>query len=515
LWASSAIVAGLAHPPGYLWWAVLVMPAVLIALLAQARRPFWLAWGWGVLYYTTLGLPLLYLLELQTGNLALSWLGLLLLAGLTALTTGLFGWGVVRWVLPLKGQATTAWLVPFGVASLWTLSQWLRGLGEFAFVWGHFAPALAFQPTLIQLIDTLGTWGLEFWILFWNGLLLFATLWGGRRRWVWQAVSAGLLMLWLGAGYGLLQVWSEPPSRTARVAIVQPNVDLARAYLPHEWEAVRADLATLIQQAGAQQPDLIVLPEVMEPYPMPDSARAFAWWRQQAQRAGIPILTGGYRVANPETEQWTNTVHLFLPDGTWRHHDKVQLVPLGEHVPYRQFLGFLRIFGIVERDLLAGQALKPLELGGVRIGAVICMESTYPWIARAMVREGANLLVVGSNESWFGHTPALDQHLAFSILRAVETRRWVVRSAPEGVSAFIAPSGKVQRLPSFTPAVQVRAVGTESVLTPTVRWGDWCIALYGVSVFVCGLLVRVQRKKGAGGQASSHRLSGVSPRNRS
>ncbi len=303
-------------------------------------------------------------------------------------------------------------------------------------------------------------------------------------------IAGILLVLWFGVGAYLKSVWSMPPAETVRVAIIQPNVDLARAYHPEEWETVRAHLADLIQQAGTQQPDLIVFPEVMEPYPMPDSPRAFAWWRAQVQQVGIPILTGGYRIADRENDQWTNAQHLFLPDGTWHYHDKVQLVPLGERVPYREFLGFLRIFGVVERDMLPGKELRPLEVGAMRIGTVICMESSYPWVARGMVREGANLLVVGSNESWFGRTPALQQHLAFSVMRAIETRRWVVRSAPEGVSAFIAPNGKVQELTPFKPIVETAPVGLLESQTLAVRWGDWAIWVSAFFVAGCWMLKR-------------------------
>jgi hypothetical protein len=62
------------------------------------------------------------------------------------------------------------------------------------------------------------------------------------------------------------------------------------------------------------------------------------------------------------TRQYTNTAHLFAATGKWQYHDKVQLVPLGEAVPLRDYLPFLRAFGVVERDLLPGRSLKPLEV---------------------------------------------------------------------------------------------------------------------------------------------------------
>jgi apolipoprotein N-acyltransferase len=257
----------------------------------------------------------------------------------------------------------------------------------------------------------------------------------------------------------------------------------------------------MVRQAAEARPALIVLPESLEPYPMPDAAEAFEFWRRLAGETRVPILVGGYRIGEPITLQYTNTVHLFLPDGTWRFHDKVQLVPLGEVVPFREQLPFLQAFGVVERDMLAGESLEPIGASALRIGAIICMESTYPWIARSLVRNGANLLVVVSNESWFGRTAALEQHLAFSVLRAVETRRWVVRCAPQGMSAFISPEGSVRRVPPFQATVVNQPVRLIEAQPPAVRWGDWIVPLS--AVFVGLSLVRGVR--GRAGHASSDR----------
>jgi apolipoprotein N-acyltransferase len=208
---------------------------------------------------------------------------------------------------------------------------------------------------------------------------------------------------------------------------------------------------------------------------------------------GVALLVGGYRVADPDTRQHANTMFLFLPDGKWQYHDKVQLVPLGEHVPYREWLPFLRVFGVVEGDLRAGETLHPLQAGDMRIGAVICMESTYPWVARGLTKAGANLLAVGSNESWFGRTAALEQHLAFCVLRAIETRRWVARCAPEGITAFVAPTGAIRaRAPAFTEAVLDAPVHPRALQTLYVRWGDWTV---GVGVALIALAIAHNRRR--------------------
>ncbi|GBC92389.1 Apolipoprotein N-acyltransferase [bacterium HR15] len=499
----SAVLSALAYPPLGGWWLMLIAPAPLFGLLPgqRARVGFLYGWWWGFIYGLIVGFPLTYLVKLQTGNLWLTAVGWMGVVGLSALFWGLFGM--------LATQMPRSWLGCLGLAGLWTLCQWLRGLGPFAFVWGHLAVSLYRAPLLLQVADLGGAWLLEFLIAFWNALLgvgflarrEFGQTHGSaptprepRPLWRAQAMVFGLtgLLLWgIWFGYGVMR-GVEVARRSLPnphdgipnyvVALIQPNLNLARAYTPAEWEPIRMRIAQRVRQAAAQKPHLIVLPESLEPYPLPDTEEAFEFWRRLAQESGVPILIGGYRIGNPLTRQYTNTAHLFLPDGSWRYHDKVQLVPLGETVPFREQLPFLQAFGVVERDLLSGGSLKPLPVGKLRIGVVICMESTYPWIAREMARRGANLLVVMSNESWFGRTAALEQHLAFSVLRAVETRRWLIRSAPEGISAWIAPNGQVWRVPAFQEATPLQTVRLIEEPTLSVRWGDWIVALSAIVV---------------------------------
>lgn len=482
----SAVLAGLAHPPLGWWWTILFAPAVLLGVLhgKPMRAGFGWAWLWWTVYALTLGYSLGYLIHLRTGSMVLSVVGLVLVAALSACFAGVAGAIIVRMPLNLWGV--------LGVGGVWVFFQWLRGLGAFAFVWGQMAPALYRVPLLIQIADTIGAWGLEWLILFWNALLAYA--WRARQWRIALGVGAVFWSGWLG--YGMLTLrQSASESSTVQVAIVQPNVNLARPYTPTEWQPIRTQIEALVRQAGELHPDLIALPEVLEPYPMPESREAFERWQQLARETGAAILVGGYRLVDPLADRWANTAHLFLPKGGWRYHDKVQLVPLGETVPFREYLPFLAWFGVVEEDLHAGTRLEPLSAGKLHIGAVICMESTYPWIARTLAARGANLLWVGSNESWFGRTPALEQHLAFSVLRAVETRRWVVRCAPEGYSAFIAPAGAIFRVEPFVPKVQVQEASLLSHATPYVRYGDW-VVIFGVMWALLGLMSARRRVSG-------------------
>ncbi|MDW8052900.1 MAG: apolipoprotein N-acyltransferase, partial [Armatimonadota bacterium] len=345
----------------------------------------------------------------------------------------------------------------------------------------------------------------------WNGLLVYAWWLGQARAWRTLALLGVVVaVVWLSLiGFGAIRIgqWNLADARlgqaTRLVALVQPNVDLARTYTPEEWGAIRERIAQQVRQASQisppwrtrlgqpPHPDLIVLPEVIELFPMPQSQPVFRFWQSLAQELGTPLLVGGYRVAQPEPRRVANTMHLFLPDGSWHYHDKLVLVPFGEHVPFRRLLPFVHVFGVVEEDMYAGSDLRPLPAGDLRVGTVICMESTYPWVARGMANAGANLIVVGSNESWFGRTAALEQHLAFAVLRAIETRRWVVRCAPEGISVFIAPSGEIRkRVPPFTATAVALPVHPRDFETFYVRWGDWAAWLGAGLGLTVGLYAR-------------------------
>ena len=498
----SALLSGLAHPPLGVWWLILIAPAPLFALTLQtrARLGFAYGWLWSFVYYLTLGHPLLYLIHLQTGSIFLSGLGLTLAAGLGALFGGLFGL--------MASQMPRTLLGILGAAGAWAFTQYLRGLGPFAFVWGHWSVALYNLPLLLQPAELMGAWGVEFSTALWNGLLAYAVwLWRGGRRRALGTLGAGMLVgagVWLFWSAAKMGEWQRLNARlgtsTRLVALVQPNVNLAQTYTPDSWTPIRQRIAEQVRQASklsaggretlhlSAQPDLIVLPEVIEPLPMPDSEPTLRFWQSLSQEVGTPLLVGGYRVARREPRQIANTMFLFLPQGEWRYHDKVQLVPLGEYVPFRELLPFLSVFGVVEEDMYAGRDLQPLTAGDLNIGAVICMESTYPWITRGMANAGANLIVVGSNESWFGRTAALEQHLAFGVLRAIETRRWVLRCAPEGISAFISPTGEIaRRVPPFQPAIESQAINPIASETLYLRWGDWAVWI-GVAVAVLAVL---------------------------
>jgi apolipoprotein N-acyltransferase len=106
----------------------------------------------------------------------------------------------------------------------------------------------------------------------------------------------------------------------------------------------------------------------------------------------------------------------------------------------------------------------------------VCVEAIRPGAFNAQVRDGAQWLLNLTDDSWFASRRAAAQHLEMTRLRAVETRRWLVRASHSGASAVIDPRGDVvAALPFAVPGTLSQGVGLGEDLTPYVRYGDWVV----------------------------------------
>ena len=116
---------------------------------------------------------------------------------------------------------------------------------------------------------------------------------------------------------------------------------------------------------------------------------------------------------------------------------KQVLVPFGEKTPFA---------GIFHLDTMSECAderhTKPLTSDGMTIGSVICIESIFPSLVSRQKEQGAQLICVSTNDSWFGKSSAREQHYRHCIMRAVENRRYVLRAGNCGISAIISPTGE-------------------------------------------------------------------------
>jgi apolipoprotein N-acyltransferase len=151
-----------------------------------------------------------------------------------------------------------------------------------------------------------------------------------------------------------------------------------------------------------------------------------------------------------------NTAFMLGPTGdTVGVYHKIRLVPFGEYVPMKRILFFVGPLVEAVSDFTPGTDPVVFDVDGRRVSVAICYESIAPWIARAFVRRGSQLLATITNDAWFGRSSAAFQHFEQGAIRAVEEGRYVVRAANTGITGAVDPYGRVLRR---TPLFETMAV---------------------------------------------------------
>ncbi len=403
------------------------------------------------------------------------------------LVLGIF-WGVVTGLSRLLGRrgAGTLWLLP----ALWILMEWARTQGVFAFPWGTLGYMWLGTP-VAQLADIAGVYGLSFLTAAVTSLLAAPFVARGVMLWLPPLIAALLLGLgWLD-GLSILRETEVPATQTA--LLVQGNTDpLGRAVGQVRDTDVYLDL-TRQALAGAEPVDLVVWPEgVVLDYPnlelsdLEDVRRTI-----QESAGGAPVVTGGVAT---EGGRAYNSVYSLANSLVVDRFDKVYLVPFGEAFPligpleplYRVIFGWFGL-GLLD-SRTPGSVIKPLETPLGPAATYICYESVFPQVARQMVRDGAGVLINISNDAWFGRGRGAEQHFDMGRMRAIETRRYLLRDGNNGVTALVDPFGRtLERLPRAEAATLRVDYGLNDTVTPYVRYGD--VLVLALAVFAAGFVV--------------------------
>jgi len=391
--------------------------------------------------------------------------------------------------------------------ALWVVSEHARTYGDIDFAWTTLGVSLSGWPSLIQHGDLIGVWGISFWIVLVSALA--ATALSAERPARSRLAAACVLVIAIAgpAGYGVVRTRSLRAQLTGakhlRVAAAQPNIAQRLKWDPAAKDQNIAALNRVVALAERGSPELVVAPEACLPLIMRGDATRLPDAVAEGQ---CPLVLGVVRgIGDPKPvvengvrgyryERHWNSAVLAAPDRTTIDvHDKSVLVPITERIPFRRVLGVIlpflnRQFGRFE----AGGPQRPvvLDLPGrqVRLGLLICFETLHPEEVRAVVNRGADVLVAITNDAWFGRSNMPWQHLGLSVMRAIETRRSVVRSANTGVSALIDPLGQVvSRTGLFEEAVLAGEVPLCDVSSVYARTGDLALWLaYALSAFILG-----------------------------
>ncbi|MFN4148987.1 MAG: apolipoprotein N-acyltransferase [Rhodocyclaceae bacterium] len=478
------IAAGLgaATVLGFAPFEIFLLPLVTLAWLfhlwrraATPRAAAGLGFCWGLGFFLT-GVSWVYVSLHDVGGMAaaLAFVATILFCAYLASFPALAGWLAHRLCPAGFGRRALQ------TAGVWALTEWLRGWLLTGFPWLAIGYSATPPHPLAGFAPVLGINGLNFFVALCAALLAAGL--ENRRR---LLVALAVIVVLGGTGQLLRGMdWTQPAGSPLKVSLLQGNIPQSLKWVP---ENLSLSIDTYTELAQRHPAALTLLPETAIPLFFDEMPQLVlnGLTRHGDALFGIAIRhrEGGY----------VNGAVALTTEGV-QSYAKRHLVPFGEYVPP----GFAWFFGLVEipmSDFSAGpKQQRPLEIAGQKIAPTICYEDLFGAELLAFLPE-ATLLVNLSNTAWFGDSLAQPQHLQISRLRALETGRMMLRATNTGITAAIAPDGRVVgSLPPFTRgALVVEAQGFAGA-TPYMRWGDALALMLAIGAVLPAFLAAWRRQ---------------------
>lgn len=407
-------------------------------------------------------------------------------------------WGIIAWVV------------------YWMFFEWIHLNWQLSWPWLTLGNVFATHPNWVQWYSFTGVSGGTLWILLINMLLFHSVrifLIEKRIPFLWLSSAVVIIFTPIIISYILVPAVHNTKSNY-NVVIVQPNID---PYQKFESLSIQTQIARLIHLSDSvinAKTALVIWPETALPEPVIQQQLNQTGIYQQvfqfvAQHPNLTLLTGLESYVMYGNEKITPTAHA-MPNGQYydafnsavalhagapnQFYNKSKLVPGVESLPtFLNFMGpifekFGGTTGGYGRDTAAvvfSESNNPYKMA-----PIICYESIYGAYVAEYVKKGANLLTIITNDGWWGNTPGHLQHLNYARLRAIETRKFVARSANTGISAVIDPSGHIITQTAYNvPTVIQYNIPINNGNTFYVKWGDW---LYKIAAFMALLVILYQ-----------------------
>lgn len=491
---------------GFTLLAALVPLLAISASYGDSARDWWRMAGWAVMTFVLWNAATIW------------WVWIATPVGPLAATFFTTFWYMVAFMLyhyvskrAPKGLAyailITAWLA---VEHLYTHAEVI------SFPWLVLGNGFSGSPWAVQWYEWTGVAGGTLWVLASN-LALFEAL---RSRRIGAVVRTAVVMLLPVAVSVAIYATYKPAEESVRVSVVQPNVDCYDEKFNGSAMSQMENMLSLMDEVP-EDVRFIAMPETALPERLADeepqaagSVRMIAG--KLSERSLDALVAVGattmkiYPAGTPHSEtaragdgfyyDFYNAAVAVGGDGERDVHHKMRLVIGVEAMPFPALLRWLS-FQSVDLGGITGQLGRSdgatvFHKGGVAAGPAICYEGLYGDAFAEFVREGAEVMLVLSNDGWWGDTPGYRRLFDFCRLRAIETRRAVARSANTGKSGFITSRGDVaESLGWDRRGVLTSDVEVSQRVTAYVRFGDWIGRLSLVVAAMCLLCYSAYRVK--------------------
>lgn len=424
----------------------------------------------------------------------------------------------------------------FALIVYWLTFEYIHLNWELSWPWLSLGNVFAMYPSWIQWYEYTGASGGALWVLAGN-IALYSAWQKGRNYplpisdaiWKegWKPAAVIVLPLLLS---GVVGLFSFPIKEGLQlpVVIVQPNID------PYDKFADGAETQQLqkfirLTRAKADSntayivwPETALFPHGAWEHSLNDQPAVQSVREMLKQYPRAKLITGATTLKHYNSKEEAPYSARAMEDGgyfdafntalqidssnTIQIYHKSKLVPGVELIPYSKYLRFMESWALDMGGISGSYGRTPgvemLENTDEHIKAfpTICYESIYGEFVAQHVKLGANLLFIITNDGWWGRTEGHRQHLQYARLRAIETRRWIARSANTGVSCFITSMGQIrQAQPYWEEAVIKGNVTPGDRFTFYVRYGDLLskgALIFCILLIVYSTVLRFTNRKG-------------------
>jgi apolipoprotein N-acyltransferase len=403
-----------------------------------------------------------------------------------------------------------------GLVCFWIGYEYLHQTWDLNFPWMTLGNGFAVNHQWVQWYEYTGVYGGTIWIWLIN-ILIFLIYKGlseaQTKATRLKLISAFVLILILPLSFSLYRYYTyEEQSNPSNIVVAQPNIDpySKESSIPaHE----QIDILThLCDSVGQVNTEFFLWPETAIPdYIDEEHIRTSPYFLQVQhflnKYKNGNVITGAetYKISNNRAtptsspidggqfiDNFSSAINIENSAEVQFYH-KSKLVPGAESLPFGNVLSFLKpafehLGGATGSYTGQDEPGVFYSQSGIGVTPAICYESIWGgWIAGS-VRKGSQFIAIITNDGWWENTSGKDQHLDYAKLRAIETRRWVCRSANTGISAFINQRGDiVQQTKWWVKTAIKQDINLTSDLTFYVKHGDY-IPVTGSFFAVLGIL---------------------------
>lgn len=388
------------------------------------------------------------------------WFGLALLQSLE------FGCITLLYRL-IRPDKNKIWLCALLICALWVVFEWQQTLFWRGVPWARLALSQSAVPVLQQsasLFGSMFTSALIAAVNSFTSAALYSIIGdrpirelpgelakGIKKRKTVIFASVALGIFALNAIYGAVRYLSYDVTsdRPLKAAVIQGNISSLDKWSGDSVKRSTAIYLELtekcVKETGAE---LVVWPETVITANLRTDLNTQRLISEKVKQLGITLFTGAYDIQTIDGEKTSyNAVYIFYPDGHMGEetYKKQQLVPFGEFTPMEGFiktvLPILYDINLLSDPFTPGDDTYIFDTEHGKVGSLVCFDSIYETLALNSVRDGAELITLSTNDSWFRDSAAVFQHNSHACLRAIENGRYVVRAANTGVSSIITPKG--------------------------------------------------------------------------